>query len=113
MNLRIKFPQGHLVKRRTPKQRELALTANSLIIPVSATAYTLAVWRLAADMGLAPGLGLQGLFSHWQLWMALAVALQFGGQNISRRTMQLARFAQARFDSTRFQLGDKIAYRIK
>lgn len=101
MNIRIKFPQGQLVKRRKVTEREPVWAADSWVMRVSAAAYALAVWRLAADMSIASGLGLQGFFSHWQLWMALAVTAQFWGRNISRRTVQIARMAHARLDPAR------------
>jgi hypothetical protein len=48
-------------------------------------AYVLAFWRLAADMGLAGESGLRGVFSHWQLWIMLAVGLQATQRILAKR----------------------------
>jgi hypothetical protein len=95
MNVRIKFPQGQFVSRHRSKQREVVAAASSLITPTCVMAYVLAAWRLAADMGISGGSGMKGLFSHWQLWMALGLCLQFGGRTLNRRLAALARVGQA------------------
>lgn len=53
--------------------------------PVSAVALLLALWRLAIDLNLAGRFpGFDGLFSHWQFWMALAVLLQIVDAMLAR-----------------------------
>jgi hypothetical protein len=91
MNVRIRFPQGRQISRYGTRHREVAAAAGSLITPTCVMAYVLAVWRLAADLGIAAGSGMQGLFSHWQLWMMLGLGLQFGGRKINRRLAAFAR----------------------
>lgn len=91
MNLRIRFPQGRKITRTSIRQREIAAVAGSLITPACVMAYVVAIWRLAADIGIAAGSSLQGLFFHWQIWLALGLALQFGGPTINRRLSALAR----------------------
>jgi hypothetical protein len=39
-------------------------------------AYVLGMWRLASDMGMAGAFVITGLFSHWQIWMAIGALLQ-------------------------------------
>ncbi len=94
MKLRIRFPQGQFVGRHGFRHREVAAAATSLITPTCVMAYILAVWRLGADMGITGGSGMKGLFSHWQLWMALGLVLQFGGRTLNRRLSALARIDQ-------------------
>jgi hypothetical protein len=48
-------------------------------------AYVLGFWRLAADIGLAGESGLHGVLSHWQLWIILAVGLQFTQRILAKR----------------------------
>lgn len=85
MTLRIRFGQGRLVKRRREHQGELAQATASLLTPACVMAYVLAFWRLAADIGVTSDSGLQGVFSHWQLWLVLAVGLHWSSRNLNRR----------------------------
>jgi urea transporter len=85
MNLRLQFPQGRLVKRERTVARDLAIASTSLIPPLCVMAYALAVWRLAADLGVARDSAPQGFFGHWQVWIALAVGLQLAGRSLSHR----------------------------
>ena len=93
MNVRIKFPQGQRIYKYGMRHREVAAAAGSLITPTCVMAYVLAAWRLGADLGIAAGSGMQGLFSHWQLWMMLGLGLQFGGRKINRRLAAYARIS--------------------
>ena len=38
-------------------------------------AYVVGFWRLASDMGIAGAFVFSGFFSHWQIWIALALTL--------------------------------------
>jgi hypothetical protein len=91
MTLRLRFPQGKLVRRHRSQGRELALVAASLITPTCVMAYVLAFWRLAADIGLAGESGLHGVFAHWQLWIMLGVGLQATQRMIAKRANQATR----------------------
>lgn len=47
-----------------------------LLQPVALMACVLGLWRLAADLSLAREFAISsGLFSHWQVWMALGVGV--------------------------------------
>ena len=65
---------GRPIERRHGKNRNLASAFGSLMIPAALMAYVMGFWRLASDMGIAGGFSITGAFSHWQVWMALAVA---------------------------------------
>lgn len=85
MVVRIRFARGPAVRRTGGKNRRLAWAAGALLAPAALAAFVLAVWRLAADLGLAREFAIQaGLLSHWQVWLALAGALQFGAWRLSR-----------------------------
>lgn len=85
MTLRLRFPQGRLVKRHRESHRELAQATASLLTPASVMAYVLACWRLAADVGMVGDSGVQGLFSHWQLWVVLGIGLQVTSRSLARK----------------------------
>ncbi|HUS06462.1 MAG TPA: hypothetical protein VMZ52_09210 [Bryobacteraceae bacterium] len=45
--------------------------------PISLVSYVLSFWRLGADMGWMGAFFLsRGLFSHWQVWLALGIGIQ-------------------------------------
>jgi hypothetical protein len=69
MIIRVKFQQGPALARH------LALSCAALLTPISLMAYVLGFWRLASDMGMAGAFVFDGLFSHWQIWLALALVL--------------------------------------
>lgn len=49
----------------------------ALLTPAAVIALVLGLWRVTADLGwTGEFLIAGGLFSHWQVWIALAVALQ-------------------------------------
>jgi hypothetical protein len=77
MRVRIRFPEGPLVERRRGKNRHVAAGAAALLSPAAVVAAVLGVWRIAADIGLAGAFAItEGLFSHWQVWLAVAAVLQ-------------------------------------
>jgi hypothetical protein len=84
MIVRIRLQKGRPVRRKRGKNRHLALAGAALSIPVSLMAYVLGFWGLASEMGMAGGSGLQGIFSHWQVWIAGAVALNILSSILNR-----------------------------
>jgi hypothetical protein len=84
MIVRLKLRRGPTVARKPGKNRHLALASSALLTPVSLMAYVLGFWRLASDMGMAGAFVFYGLFSHWQIWIALAVALHATASLLNR-----------------------------
>jgi len=84
MRVRFRFGEGRRVHRRRGKNRRLAAAAGALLIPISLMAYALGLWRLASDMGLAAEFAIDGVFSHWQVWIGLALALTFAASALNR-----------------------------
>jgi hypothetical protein len=84
MNVRIRLRSGRPVQRKQRKNRHLALAFGALLIPASLMAYVLGFWRLASDMGMAGEFTINGLFSHWQVWIALAALLHLTATVLSR-----------------------------
>lgn len=57
--------------------RQLANTLIALLTPAAVVAFVLGLWRVCADLGWAGAfLIADGFFSHWQVWIALSIALK-------------------------------------
>jgi ABC-type amino acid transport system permease subunit len=84
MMVRIKLQQGRPIQRKAGKNRQVASAIGALLIPVALMAYVLGIWRLASDLGMAGEFAITGLFSHWQIWIAVAVALHIGSASLNR-----------------------------
>jgi hypothetical protein len=78
MMVRIRFGQGPKVAQRRRKNQRLALAAAALLTPAALMAFVLGLWRIAADLQWTSDFAIaDGLLSHWQVWIASAVFLQF------------------------------------
>ena len=57
----------------------------SLLVPVAVMASVLGIWRLAADLRITSDFAIpNGLFSHWQVWIAFAGLLSFLSRLLNR-----------------------------
>jgi hypothetical protein len=66
------------VRQKAHKNQHVALALASLLTPAAVMACVLTFWRLAADVNFTGQFPItDGLFSHWQVWLAVAAALQF------------------------------------
>jgi hypothetical protein len=53
----------------------------ALLTPAAVLALVLGLWRFTADLGWTDAFLIHsGFFSHWQVWIALAVALEILGR---------------------------------
>src|SRR5271165_6712395 len=78
MQVRIRFQHGPTVRYKTRKNRHVALASAALLTPAAVTAFVLSMWRLGADLGFARSFAVHtGILSHWQVWLAISVAIQF------------------------------------
>jgi hypothetical protein len=78
MVVRIRLKYEHAVRRTIALNRQAALIAASLMTPVALMAWALGGWRLLADLKMAGEFAISsGIFSHWQVWIALGIILQF------------------------------------
>jgi hypothetical protein len=86
MVLRIRFAQGpKLGSRRTERSKRTALAAAALLTPAALIASVLALWRIAADLKFTNSFAIpSGIFSHWQVWLAAAAALQLCSRVLNR-----------------------------
>lgn len=79
MKLIIRLAYGAQTRAPKGRNRQAALVASSLLAPLAFMAWALGVWRLAADLKWAGAFAItSGLFSHWQVWIALGIMLQLG-----------------------------------
>ncbi|MEX2262462.1 MAG: hypothetical protein WD696_10940 [Bryobacteraceae bacterium] len=77
MLVRVRLGRGPNVHGKRAANRRIALAVSSLLAPASMTAFVLAAWRIAADLRWTSEFGIaDGLFSHWQVWLVGAIALQ-------------------------------------
>ncbi|MBM3810236.1 MAG: hypothetical protein FJW20_01245 [Acidimicrobiia bacterium] len=85
MVLRIRLDRGIPIKRSSGKNRHLALATAALLTPASLMAGALAFWRLAADMQWTSEFAISdGLFSHWLVWLGMAVGLLLTATRLNR-----------------------------
>lgn len=82
--VRIKLRHGPPIQKKTGKNRLVASAIGTLLVPAALMAYVLGIWRLASDLGMAGEFALTGLFSHWQVWIAVAVALHLASSSLNR-----------------------------
>ncbi|HYI95766.1 MAG TPA: hypothetical protein VEX68_19655 [Bryobacteraceae bacterium] len=67
------------------KQRRYAPVVGYLMTPVALVGYVLAFWRLGADLNwLGEFFIAQGLFSRWQVWLAIAIVTQLVANQLNR-----------------------------
>jgi hypothetical protein len=84
MMVRIKLQQGRPIQRKAGKNRQVASAIGALLMPVALMAYVLGIWRLASDLGMAGEFAIMGLFSHWQVWVAVAAAVHIVSASLNR-----------------------------
>ena len=84
MMVRIKLQKGPPIQRKSGKNRLVASAIGTLLVPVTLMAYILGIWRLASDLGMAGEFAISGLFSHWQVWIAIAAALHIASSSLNR-----------------------------
>ena len=76
MWVRIRFRSGPKVRLVGTKNQKLALAFAALLKPALLGVWSLLLWRLASDLGQAGTFGIEGgPFSHWQMWLAIALVL--------------------------------------
>jgi len=85
MRVRIRFGKGLHVGKAPRKNKRLALAVAALLTPAAFLASVLALWRIAADLSWTGKFAItSGVFSHWQVWMVVAVLLQSCSRMLAR-----------------------------
>jgi hypothetical protein len=85
MVVRIKFGKGPLVRKDSPKNRRAAMALAALLDPAAVMAVALALWGIAAERNWVGSFAIDsGVFSHWETWLAVAVALELCALALNR-----------------------------
>ena len=84
MIVRIRLQYGRPIGRKRGKNRHVALACAALLAPAALMAYVMGFWRLASDMGIAGEFAITGTFSHWQVWIAVAVGIHLVASALNR-----------------------------
>ena len=85
MTIRIRLNAGPKIKRSSGKNRNAALAIAALVTPATLLAFVLGFWRMSSDLGFTSAFPITtGLFSHWQVWMVIALAAQFFTSTLNR-----------------------------
>jgi hypothetical protein len=85
MRVTIRLGHGPRIQPKNRKNQHVALALASLLTPAAVTACVLALWRLSADFKATGAFPItSGLFSHWQVWLAGAAALQIASILLNR-----------------------------
>ena len=75
-------PAGAVYRRHN---RRLALAAASLLTAAAVMAGVLGFWRIGAELKWTGGFAIDsGVFSHWQVWLGVAVFLQVCAHILNR-----------------------------
>jgi hypothetical protein len=73
------------VKDAISKQRRYAPVVGYLMTPVALVGYVFAFWRLGADLNWLGAFFIpNGLFSRWQVWLAIAIVTQLTANHLNR-----------------------------
>jgi len=85
MDVRLAANISPAIKRVEAASQEAAPVIGYLLTPVSLVGYVLAIWRLMADLKWVGSFFIEdGLFSHWQVWLALAIGIQMLASYLNR-----------------------------
>lgn len=73
--------------RRNESERHntVALAFAALLMPAALMAFTLAFWRIAADLHWTGDFFItRGILSHWQVWLVASAVLLLGASVLNR-----------------------------
>lgn len=75
--------------------RQLANTFIALLTPAAVVVFVMGLWRVCADLGWAGAfLIADGFFSHWQVWIALSIALKMLSSTLIAWGSRTAKFSE-------------------
>ena len=86
MQVRIQLRLHPALLRTAEASQEALRLVTAFLTPAAVIAGVLGAWRLSSDLGWTGEFFIStGLFSHWQVWFALAAVLQTGALAIRRQ----------------------------
>jgi hypothetical protein len=75
-----------LLRRTIATSAQAADVLVALVTPSAVIALVMGLWRLTADVGWTETFPISsGLFSHWQVWIALALGLKVGASVVASK----------------------------
>jgi hypothetical protein len=85
MVVRIRFVKGPSPGQKRARNQRMAAVFATLLQPPAVAALALALWSIAASFKWVGTFAFdRGLLSHWQTWMAAAVAIWFCASALNR-----------------------------
>jgi hypothetical protein len=85
MLVRVRIRWGRIRRQSGVRRGVLVSAFGHGLNLASVVALLLALWRLSNDLNWTNWFAIsQGLFSHWQLWLALAILLQVAATILQR-----------------------------
>jgi hypothetical protein len=76
---------GTLSAHALQATHQAAYAASVFLTPLAVLALALGIWRLIADLGWAEQFAIEnGIFSHWQVWIAIAISLKIAAGIVER-----------------------------
>jgi hypothetical protein len=85
MDVRLETTINPVLERVEKASQETAPVVGYLLTPVALAGYVLAFWRLAADLKWVGEFFISnGLFSHWQVWLAVAICIHILATYLNR-----------------------------
>lgn len=85
------FPDNRLqalVRQTVATSAQAADVLVALVTPSAVVAFVMGLWRLTADLGWTETFPIStGFFSHWLVWVALAIGLKFGATTLAAKLL--------------------------
>jgi len=77
-----------LVRLTVATSAQAADVLVALVTPSAVIALVMGLWRLTADLGWTETFPITaGFFSHWLVWVALAIGLKFGATALAAKLL--------------------------
>ncbi|HLK19188.1 MAG TPA: hypothetical protein VKT81_09535 [Bryobacteraceae bacterium] len=86
-----------LAKQIVDTSAQAADVLVALVTPSAVIAFVMGLWRLTADVGWTETFPItSGFFSHWIVWIALAIGLKFSATALAAKLVPAAPPSKAR-----------------
>jgi hypothetical protein len=90
-----------LVRRTVATSAQAADVLVALVTPSAVIALVMGLWRLTADLGWTETFPISaGFFSHWLVWVALALGLKFGATTLATKLLPVEAAAKKSIDNS-------------
>jgi hypothetical protein len=78
-------PRTTLLNHLMEQPRRYVPVVSYLMTPVALVGYAFAAWRIGADLGWVDNFFIsEGIFSRWQVWLALGAATQVVSKELDK-----------------------------